>query len=685
MQMMQMMMQQQMMQARLMAEQTVAAAPATAAAAAAAPAGPAITYTPEQMQAYMAQQQQAYMMAMRTAMAQQQQQAQWLEQQQQPQQVQANKSKPAKRPGAADAQSANKKQKPLVANAVASPASGGAPATAASSVSRMPTASQTAYQQQQALLRQMEINRQQQLLAAEAAKPKPKLTAAEAAKAAAAHALEEKQKQEEALDDQTLFPRVAIKKLIKSALPLKEPVERSATRAINLSAVEFCNLVTSEANHIRLQEKHLRTQISIRHTVRSSEKLEAKLAAHHAAAASGVPLDPAEEAKDEAFVNGEARVLATVAKSLSEPVLPEAGRDDFGARQAQGDGSVLTGHHILAALVRLGFSQYARIAGSFLVNQVLLPNEQINETLKQNRREGALLLREHWKMPDANHEHLLHIPSDPAAPENCIVVPGSDPPVAHPSDVLHISAPWQSVKAGDADRAAKECAEESRRSLQQWMANNENLPSTPLYPNHPITQPGYKPIPCPLQSNCILVLEAQQASDGLRGSPHKAGAGAHGHGHRLPAAIGGVVVRKKAPAKPSFDRSSDAKDPPVRWSVAKGDVKKQPKRSSAAKVAANQTYKADELGPPKTPRRAAADVTAAAAAAGEHSEDAKPADDAPVSTGIVDEGEHAEEEEAQQQQQRQQPADAETQAPKPAEQSVEGTRDVVDADAAMHS
>ena len=664
------MQQQQQMQARMMAEQTVAASPAAAAAAAAAaPAVTPLPFTPEQMQAYMAQQQ-AYIMATMRTMAAQQQQAQWMEQQQTQQQMQANKSKPAKRAAGADATSPNKKQKPMAANT-------GPAATAASPVARVPTASETAYQQQQRLLQQMEKNRQQQLHASDSSsKPKSKLSASDSAKTKAAEELLAKQKHEEALDDLVLFPRVSIKKLIKSALPVKEPVERSATRAINQAAVEFCNLVTSEANHIRLQEKHMRTQISIRHTVHSAEKMEAKMAARQAAAGSGMPTDPVEEAKDNAFAHAESLVMSTLGSKLSEPVLPESGRDDFasGGRAEPGDGCVLTGHHILAALVRLGFSQYARIAGSFLVNQVLLPNEQINESIKQNRRDGAIMLREQWKMSDAIHEHQLHIPSDPAAPENCVTVPGSAP---QPSDVLHTTQAWQTVFAGDADRAASGYAEESRRSLQQWMSNNENLPSTPLYPNHPITQPGYKPIPCPLKSNCIHVLEAQGGADARRGSPHKAAVSGHGHAHRLPAAIGGVA-RKKAPGKPSSDRSSDAKDPPVHMSVAKGEVKKQPKRSSAAKAATNPTSHADELGPPKAPRRAAAEGMAAAA--GEPRDDAKPAEEAPISTGIVDEGEH--EDEAPQQQPQQQTA--ETHAANPTEASVEG-RAAVDADPATHS
>ena len=198
-------------------------------------------------------------------------------------------------------------------------------------------------------------------------------------------------------DEHNLFPRASIQRLLKDNLgiPVNQAIEKSAVRAINLSAVDFCTMITNEAHYIRQQEKQLRTQISIRQTMQSVKR------AQQGNSADEVDIPP--------------DVMRRYEESLSEPLVSDR------SVTLQGDGSVLTGHHILSALHRLGFSQIARVCGSQLLNQIMIPNEDLNDSLQQMTRDAHMRLRRTqpiMKLGAPQDEADMHIPTEPTAQNN---------------------------------------------------------------------------------------------------------------------------------------------------------------------------------------------------------------------------------------------------------------------------
>jgi len=401
-------------------------------------------------------------------------------------------------------------------------------------------------------------------------------------------------KARDAEDEQNLFPRAILKRIIKNGLPAQQQIEKSATRAINLSAVDFCHLITSEAHHIRMQEKQLRSQISIQDTLRCVKEAEA-------ADGGGVPAE--EEKASPAWT---ALVKRHWEENLSEPLLPERGTADEVPPPSYGDGRVLSGHHILAALHRLGFSQIARVVGSFFLNQVLLPNEEANDAARQARRATHMsLLKVQPQHGQPQEEKDMHIPTDPAAADTCCTEP--DPEHAgqlraRPSSVADVSDTWRHIAEGDADRQRQQQLEERRRGLQQWLDG----PFTPLYPSHPLTQPNYQPEPCKLGDKCITELERSMHAN----------------------AAARAAYSPQKPAKPAAHASAAAAAQPPR--PRKAAVKKEIKE--------RQVYAAGELGPPKKARaaRPVGDAASSAAAAATASTPATPASLAPAQASSAD-------------------------------------------------
>ena len=211
-------------------------------AGAAAPAS--LEFTPEMMR--MMLQQQANIVRMRQMVHMQQQQALQVQQQQQQQQQQHQLQQPQQQylvdaeqhrlagyqSGHAGDGKPRKKQKQQHALLVSGGGVAG-PAASVSAAAAAPASSAASYAQQQdaALMRHMA-----QVQAHDAAQrehalkptppPRPLSAAAQAAaaKAAAEAAVQAQLKAQEIEDDINLFPRANIKRLVKSALPSKEPV-----------------------------------------------------------------------------------------------------------------------------------------------------------------------------------------------------------------------------------------------------------------------------------------------------------------------------------------------------------------------------------------------------------------------------------------------------------------------------
>jgi hypothetical protein len=200
----------------------------------------------------------------------------------------------------------------------------------------------------------------------------------------------------------------------------------------------------------------------------------------------------------------------------------------------------------------------------------------------------------------AQEEFELHIPTDPTHPENCVRVPDPTAPegvALLASGVANREEGFRDVAASDPARQESEHREEARRGVRRWVEG----PFVPLYPDHPVTQPGYTPQPCVLGDACLTELELKAAKHHAHApSPHK-----HAHAHSAPAR-GGPPAPGAAPRKRSsgghFDRVDDGGDTASRSSKKPAAAKAPRPRKSAQDRKQKQMYAAGELGPPKTQR-----------------------------------------------------------------------------------